>query len=118
MKPGNTYHIVLKAAVIIVALIFSCGISFSRDNQQQQKKTAAIDLSFYKNSDGNRIVVARVSSKNDSGKLVFAQGVSISFYSMGITGKSLLKNISTGEDGKASIHLPPGIPVRVQYFFH
>lgn len=111
MKPNNNNQIFLKAAILFFAVTFIWNTSFTRDKQQaDEKKTAAIALSFYKTNDGKRMVVAQVSSKNDSGKLVFVQWVKINFYSLGINGKSLLRNVSTDEGGKAQINLPPGIP--------
>ena len=110
MKPANKNQIFLKAAILLFAVTFICNTSFGKDQQANKKKTAAIALSFYKNTDGKRIVVAQASSRNDSGKLVFVQGIKISFYTPGTTGKTLLANVLTNEGGKARINLSPDIP--------
>ncbi len=111
MKPDYQNKILLKGIILMLAFAFISNSSFTQiQPQPKEKKTAAVDLSFYKDADGKRMVEARVSSKNDSGKLVFAQDVNIKFYAPGINGKSLLGNVVTGEDGKAGMHLPAAIP--------
>lgn len=111
MKQDNTNQIFFKAAMLLLAATFVWNTSFARYQQQaDKKKTAAIALSFYKNADGKRMAVAQVSARSDSGKLIFVQGVNVSFYAAGSTDNSFQGKALTDEGGKARINLSPDIP--------
>ncbi|RTL55686.1 MAG: hypothetical protein EKK39_02475 [Sphingobacteriales bacterium] len=110
MKLTLKNQIVFKSATFILAAVLIWSTSYTRDQQQlDKKKTATVELSFYKNADGDRTIVANVSTKNDSGKLVFVRGVKINFYTSALAGKSFLGEALTSEGGKASIHFPKEI---------
>ncbi|WP_298391367.1 hypothetical protein [Hydrotalea sp.] len=111
MKLTFKNQIVFKSALLIAATVLIWNTSYTRGQQVDKKKTAIVELSFYKNAAGVRTIVANVSAKNDSGKLVFVPGIKISFYTSTIAGKSFLGETLTNEGGKASIHFPKKIPI-------
>ncbi|WP_298298561.1 hypothetical protein [Hydrotalea sp.] len=111
MKLTFKNQIVFKSALLIAATVLIWSTSYTRGQQVDKKKTAIVELSFYKNAAGVRTIVANVSAKNDSGKLVFVPGIKISFYTSTIAGKSFLGETLTNEGGKASIHFPKKIPI-------
>lgn len=111
MKLTFKNQIVFKSALLIAATVLIWNTSYTRGQQVDKKKTAIVELSFYKNAAGVRTIVANVSAKNDSGKLVFVPGIKINFYTSTIAGKSFLGETLTNEGGKASIHFPKKIPI-------
>lgn len=111
MKRILQYHIQIRIIAFLLAINIFWNISYAQNEQQEPgKKQAMVQLSFYKNAEQSRFIIANVTAKNDSGKLVFVQGIKISFYALGLTGKSFIQEASTNEGGKASIPFPKEIP--------
>lgn len=110
MKLPFKNQIVFKSAALILGAVLIWSTSYTKGQQVDKKKTAIVELSFYKNAGGDRTIVANVSAKNDSGKLVFVQGVKINFYTSTLAGKSFLGKALTNEGGKATIHFPKEAP--------
>ena len=111
MKTVSIYHIQKRMLACFFTAIFLCNISYSQNEQQESsgKKQAMVQLSFNKNADQSRYITAAVTSKNDSGKLVFVPDIKIKFYALGLTGKSFLQEALTNEGGKAKIPFPKNI---------
>jgi hypothetical protein len=107
MKRIFKFHIQIRIIAFLLTANFFWNISYAQNDQQQpEKKQAALQLSFYKDAGQSRFIVANVMAKNDSGKLVFVQGIKISFYASGLAGKSFLQEALTNEGGKARIPFP------------
>ena len=101
-----------KILIKTVALLLTANLIFMNSySQATEKKVAAIQLSFYKNSDESRTVAAIASTKNDSGKLVFVVDIKMNFYVLKPTGESLLASAFTDEGGKAVVQLPKNIAI-------
>jgi hypothetical protein len=110
MKCILKYHLQIRIIVFLLAANFFWTISYAQNGQQPEKKQATLQLSFYKDAGQNRFIVANVTAKNDSGKLVFVPGINIRFYASGLTGKSFIQQALTNEGGKARISFPKKIP--------
>ena len=111
MRTVSIYHIQKRMIACFFTAIFLCSVSYSQNEQQESsgKKQAMVQLSFLKNADQTRFITAAVSSKNDSGKLIFVPGIKIKFSALGLTGKSFLQEAITNEGGKAKITFPKNI---------
>ena len=107
MKSTLNQQILHKATALILIASFIFNISYAQKEQQEAgKKPVMVQLSFYKNAEQSRTVVAVASAKNDSGKLVFVVGIKVNFYVLQPTGASFLANAFTDEGGKAIVLLP------------
>jgi hypothetical protein len=112
MKVNIRYSI--KKVILSVAAIMwlACGISSAQDPAPAaDKKASAIQLSFYKKADLNKVAVAKVTAKNEKRKFVPAKGVEVSFYILKDKEQTLLKKVNTDADGKAIVLLPKDLPV-------
>lgn len=90
---------------------FFGGVMYPQNQQQEpEKKQATIQLSFFKNADQGRFVIANVSTKNDSGKLVFVNSAKVDFYFKQPAGESFVASAFTNEGGKASVSIPDNLP--------
>lgn len=111
MKPILKSKILIRIIALLLTANFFWSISYAQNElNEPEKKQATVQLSFYKNADLSKIVVANVSAKNDSAKLIFVEGVKINFYFLQPSGESFLASAITNGGGKASVRLPKNLP--------
>lgn len=101
-----------KIILTITAIILLCHVSFA-----QEKRETTILLSFHKNADNSKIVLAKVKAKDDTKRFVTAANVQINFYVTNGNEQQLLKKVFTNRQGTATLELPDVLPLDEESYF-
>lgn len=111
MKPFLKKLSVSKmSALFFLVLNFHWNVAFAEnDTSASEKKQAIIQLSFYKKADQSRTAVAKAFTRNENGRLVFAEGIKMNFYALQASGELFLKEITTDNEGKAEFNFSKSI---------
>jgi hypothetical protein len=109
MKVNIQYSIKKVVLAVTAFMLLSSSISLAQD-----KRTSAVQLSFYKKADMNKVAVAMVTAKNEKGKFVPAKNAEVAFYILNNKVQALLNRVTTDATGKAAIMLPNELPVNEQ----
>jgi hypothetical protein len=99
------------STVLLLSTLFNDSLyAQGKQLQQSKKRNAVVQLSFYKDVNRNKIAIAKVSSRNDSGKLVFVERVKIEFYFLQKSAETFLGTSVTDESGNAKISFSKLVP--------
>lgn len=109
--------IIKKIALAITFTGFIYGNIIAQDSTASGKSEATVGLSYYKKSNGNKMVVAVVKSKNDKGKFVPAVKAHIDFYIVKDKEEQLITKVTTDDKGEASAQLDQTLPLDEHHAF-
>ncbi|MCX6292262.1 MAG: hypothetical protein NT126_10930, partial [Bacteroidetes bacterium] len=106
MKQPTNHTILNRIAVLSIAALFLMNVSTA----QEAKTFSSIQLSFYKNPDQSRTVIANVMQKDKKGgMMVYGKNVKINFYLEQSSGETLMGSAMTAVNGKAVYVLPADV---------
>ena len=109
------YNYFLKRIIpVIIISGISCGIIAAAP---AEKRTASIQLSYYKKAGEARSAVAIVKAKNSEGKFIKVKNTRINFYVQNAKDQQLLETAYTDNGGKAEIVLLKNLPVDTGHYF-
>ena len=112
MKFNIQYSIKKVLLPFIAFAMLVCTTASAEDPASApEKRGSAIQLSFYKKADLNKVAVAKVTAKNEKRKFIAFKNAEVSFYISKGKEETLLNRITTDADGKAAILLPKDLPV-------
>jgi len=109
----------LKRIFLAITLtgLFSCIIAARSQSQSQDKSETSIELSYYKNADMTKTVLAIVTAKNEDEKFIPAKNIQVNFYVIHDKEQLLLKSANTDIKGQAVIELQNDLPLDDSLYF-
>lgn len=118
MKVNIQYSIKKVLLSIAAFVLLSCNTASAEDpSAAPEKRASAIQLSFYKKADLNKVAVAKVTAKNEKRKFIAVKNVEVSFYISKGKEQTLINRVTTDAEGKAAVMLPKDLPVNDEQKF-